>query len=179
MNLRRKTILTATLLLALASVASAQVYTTTVTYFNVASVESFTVTLPGESAVPATGGGAATHDIEFNSTDGNDNCINPRVTGGGTAQSDGTPIFVIENTGTVNLDLTVNFTVSPPACVKVTGATTYAGACDTGLTIDTTAVTVQNDLTPTSSVNWYERANFTDCASQSTTRTQWVYGVES
>ncbi|MCX6777168.1 MAG: hypothetical protein NTY73_04355 [Candidatus Micrarchaeota archaeon] len=177
MNLK-KTLLTATLLLVLASAVYAQVYTTTVTYFNIASVESFTVTLPGESAVTATGGGAATHNIEFNSTDGTDDCINARVTGG-TIQSDGTPIFIVENTGTVNIDVTVNFTVSPPACVKVGGATTFAGAC-AGSLIDTTAVTLQSGLTPTSSVNWYEKANFTACTSgDSTTRTQWVYGVQS
>jgi len=178
MNLMKKTILTAMLLLVLASVVYAQVYTTTLTYFNIASVESFTVTLPGEGAVTATGGGAATHDIEFNSTNGTTNCINPKVTGGGTTQSDGTPIFVIQNTGTVNIDVTVNFTASPPACVKVAGATSFAGAC-AGSLIDTTAVTVQSGLTPSSSVNWYEKANFTGCTSgDSTTRTQWIYGVQ-
>jgi hypothetical protein len=178
MNLWRKTLLTATVLLALCTVAYAQVYTTTLTYFNVASVESFTVTLPGESAVPATGGGAPTHTIEFNSTDGTDNCVNPCLTAGGTCQSDGTPIFVIDNTGTVNIDVSVNFTLSPPACVKVGGATTYAGACDGDL-IDTAAVVVGNDFAPDDTpLNWYEQANFTACPAQETSRTQWVYGIE-
>ncbi len=179
MNLWRKTILTATVLAVLSSVIYAAAYTTTLTYFNIATVESFTVTLPGESAVPATGGGAATHDIEFNASSGTITCVDPCITGGGTCQSSPTPIFVVQNTGTVNLNISAKFTVSPPSCVKVGGATTYAGAC-AGSTIDTSYVTVQNNLAPAGSVNWYEQANFTSCTSADTTsKTQWVYGVTS
>ena len=179
MNLWRKTIFVAAVLSVLSSVIYAAAYTTTLTFFNIATVESFTVTLPGESAVPATGGGAATHDIEFNASSGTITCVNPQVTGGGTVQSDGTPIFKIDNTGTVNLNISAKFVVSPPSCVKVGGATTYAGAC-TGSIIDTSYVTVQNGLAAAASVNWYEQANFTSCTSSDTTsQTQWVYGVTS
>jgi len=179
MNLLRKTLLTATVLALLSSVIYAAAYTTTLTFFNIATVESFTVTLPGESAVPATGGGAATHDIEFNASSGTITCVDPQVTGGGTIQSDGTPIFVIQNTGTVNLNISAKFTVSPPSCVKVGGATTYAGAC-TGSIIDTSYVTVLDGLAAAASVNWYEQANFTACTSADTTsKTQWVYGITS
>jgi len=179
MNLLKKTFLTAALLLTLVSVSYAAKYTTTLTYFNIASVESFTVTLPGESATNAGAGGTATHDIEFNASSGTATCVDPCVTGGGTCQSSGTPIFVIQNTGTVDVNVSVKFTSSPPTCVVVKGATTFAGAC-AGTTIDTSYVTVQDNLAPAGSVNWYEQAGFTSClSSDSASKTQWVYGIQS
>ena len=180
MNLWRKTIFVAAVLSVLSSLIYAAAYTTTLTYFNIATVESFTVTLPGLSAVPATGGGAATNDIEFNASSGTVTCVNPCVTGGGTCQSaTPTPIFLIQNTGTTNLNISNKFVTSPPLCVTVGGATTYAGAC-AGTLIDTSYVTVQNNLAPAGSVNWYEQANFTSCTSADTaSKTQWVYGVTS
>jgi len=179
MNLWRKTLLTATLLLALASVVYAAKYTTTLTYFNIATVEAFTVTLPGQSAVIALGGGAATSNIEFNSTTGTGTCVDPCIASTVTCQADGTPIFKINNTGTVNINISVNMT-SPPTCVKVAGSTTSRAASCTGTIVDVAQVTVQNNLAPADVVSWYEQANFTGCTSADTTsKTQWVYGVQS
>jgi len=180
MNLWRKTLLTATLLLALASVVYAAKYTTTLTYFNIATVEAFTVTLPGQSAITALGGGAATSNIEFNSTTGTDTCVDPCIASTATCQADGTPIFKINNTGTVNINVSVNFTASPPTCVKVGGSITSRAASCTGTLVDTTPVTVGNNLAPANQLSWYEQANFTGCTSADTTsKTQWVYGVQS
>lgn len=176
----KKTLVTATLLLALASVAHAAKYTTTLTYFNIASVEAFTVTLPGQSAVTATEGGAATANIEFNSTDGDDTCIDPCIAATTTCQDAGTPIFLVENTGTVPLDLTVYFTSSPPSCIKVGGSSASRAAACTGTIIDTTPVTLANNLAVGNTANWWEAANFTGCvAADTTSRTQRVYGVQS
>jgi hypothetical protein len=179
MNLWRKTIFVAAVLTVLSSVIYAATYTTTLTYFNIASVESFTVTLPGKTAVTATGGGAATSDIEFNASSGTITCVNPCVTAGGTCQSSGTPIFVVQNTGTVNLNITAKFTTALPSCVAVAGSTSWATACS-ATAMSSTYVTVQNGLAPAASVNWYEQANFTSClASDTTSKTQWMYGVTS
>ena len=176
----KKTIRSAAVLLALVSLAHAAKYTTTLTYFNIASVEAFTVTLPGQTAVGATTGGAATANIEFNSTTGTDTCVDPCIAASTTCQSAGTPIFLIENTGTVNLHITVNFTQSPPSCIKVAGSSASRAAACTGTIIDTSAVTVSASLQPSQQVSWWEAANFTSCvSSDSTTRTQWVYGVQS
>lgn len=176
----KKTLVAATLLLAFASVAHAAKYTTTLTYFNIASVEAFTVTLPGQSAVSATTGGAATADIEFNSTTGTDTCVDPCVASTTNCQSAGTPIFLVQNTGTVNLALTVNFTASLPSCIKVAGSSASRAAACTGSLIGTSPVTISASLAPANSVNWWEAANFTSCvASDSTTRTQWVYGQQT
>lgn len=152
--------------------------TTTVIHFNVPSVIQYTLTLPGESAVTATGGGAATTDIEFNASSGTATCVEAKVVGG-TTQSDGVPIFSFDNTGTVNLNLSVNVTASVPTCMDLIGKTTYA--CTTGTVIGTTAVSVINDFTPAAAAqDWYMWTNFTACAnSDSTTRTLESYGIQS
>ncbi|QLJ53393.1 MAG: hypothetical protein Sv326_1218 [Candidatus Fermentimicrarchaeum limneticum] len=176
----KRTLLTATVLIALASVVYAVKYTTTLTYFNIATVESFTVTLPGQGAVTATTGGASTTNIEFNSTDGTDNCVDPCIASSVTCQEAGTAIFVISNTGTVALDMSANFSASPPSCVKVGGSNTSRAAACTGAIIDTTPVTIIADLGPGLTANYWEAANFTACTSGDTTsKLQSVGGVQS
>jgi len=155
--------------------------TTTSVQFNVASVVAYTLTLPGESPVSATTGGAATAAIEFNSTTGTDTDVNARVVGSGSAQVNGTPIFQFDNTGTVNLNLSVQLGTALPSCMNLTGAATYAGA-GSGLVISNTAnVTVVNNFTSAAAVqSWYMMSDFTACvASDTTTKTLRSYGVQS
>ncbi len=153
--------------------------TTTQVNFNVGSVVAYTLTLPGESAVSATGGGAPTTAIEFNTSSGTDANVDAKVAGG-TVQSDGTPIFQFDNTGTVNLDLSVALDSAVPSCVNMTGATTYAGA-DTGAEIATANVTVATGYTPAAAAqDWYMKADFAACITgDTTTRTLTSYGVQS
>jgi hypothetical protein len=159
--------LAAALLLAVPLVWAA-IRTTTQVNFNVDTVVAYTVTLPGQSAVAATGPGAPTAAIEFNSTTGTNTNVNARVVGG-TAQSGGTPIMQFDNTGTVNLNLSVQLSAALPACMTLKGATTYGGA-DTGATITNTAnITVVNAYGPNDAAqDWYMKTDFSACTQYDT-----------
>ena len=153
--------------------------TTTTVQFNVATVVGYTLTLPGESSVSANSTGAATTAIKFDSATGTDTNLNAEVVGG-SAQSDGTPIFSYDNTGTVNINISVSLDSAAPACINMTGATTYAGA-DTGAEIGTGNVTVVTGFTPAAAAqDWYMKADFDGCGQgDTTTRTLTSYGVQS
>ncbi len=155
------------------------VSTTTTVNFNIGTLVGYTLTLPGEAGVPATGPGAATTAIEFNSTTGTDTNTNAQVVGG-TVQSDGTPIFQFDNTGTVDINLSVVMSADPAACINMTGATTFAGA-NSGVQISTTNVSVVNDYTPAAAAqDWYMKADFTACTTgDSGQRTLTSYGIQS
>ncbi len=173
-----KKIMTALVVLALLTVPIVwAISTTTQVYFNVASLVAYTLTLPGQSAVSASGGGAPTTAIEFNTTTGTDTDVNAKVVGG-TVQSDGVPIFQFDNTGTVPLNISVVLDSNTPACIAMTGATTYAAA---GTQITTSNLVVLNNYGPSDAVqDWYMKADFTACgASDTTTRTLTSNGVQS
>ncbi|MBD3260057.1 hypothetical protein GF371_05535 [Candidatus Woesearchaeota archaeon] len=155
-----------------APIAVAQCYTTTTVYFNVGTLISFTLTLPGQSPVSCNSTGAATAAIEFNSTNGTVINVDPSVVGG-TAQSNGVPIFVYDNTGTTNINLSTYLNLGLPACMNLTGATTFAGA-DNGAVIDnSTNTTVVNSYAPAAGTqDWYMKVDFNNCtASDTTSRT--------
>lgn len=164
----------------LAVPAAYAITTTTQVNFNIAAVVAYTLTLPGESAVLANLTGAPTTAIEFNSTNGTEFFINPRVVGG-TVQSDGTPIFQFDNTGTVNLNLSVQFTTALPACVSVFGNTAFTNLSNVSGTIATANVTIVDNYGPaTAAQDWYMQANFSGCAAtDTTTRTLRSDGVQS
>ncbi|VVB65470.1 Uncharacterised protein [Candidatus Gugararchaeum adminiculabundum] len=85
--------------------AFADTISTTV-HFNVQTQTSFTVTLPGGSAVAS----GTTSDIEFNSTSGTQVKVNASVVGApSNVQTSSIPIFVYSNTG--NVDINVNLTL--------------------------------------------------------------------
>ena len=157
----------------------AAISTTTQVNFNVGTLLAYTLTLPGESGVAATGPGAATTAIEFNTTSGTDSNVNAKVVGG-TVQSDGTPIFQFDNTGTVDLNISVVLDTAVPACMNLTGATTFAGA-DAGAEITTSAIDVVTDYTPAASAqDWYMKADFSACtAADTVSRTLTSEGVQS
>jgi len=144
---------------------------TTVAHFNVPSSVAFEVTLPGESAVESTGGGAATTEIEFNcsNANGSESDVEAKVVGG-TVQSDGTPIYEIDNIGTVNINVTIALNASMPACMTLQGGTTYGGI---STTITDSPQDVVTDFTPAASAqDYYLQTDFSACtAGDSTTRT--------
>lgn len=150
----------------------AQVVTTTQVFFNVDTVVGFRLTLPGEGGIDATPGGTATTAIEFNSSTGTDQDIDARVVGG-APQTNTTPIFEFDNTGTVDMNISVILDTNTPACMVLRGATTHAGAL-AGTQINSgTPVAVANDLAPSDPVvEWYMITDFTACdAGDTTTRT--------
>lgn len=104
----------ALLLLILAIVVGADSVTTTV-WFNVPSVISFTVTLPGESPIAS----GTTMDILFNSTSTTINKLNATIAHNYTNQSATVPIFNYSNTGNGNINITVDFSSALPSGVSV------------------------------------------------------------
>jgi len=178
-EMKRKTAIALAVIALLAIPLVWAISTTTLVYFNVASLVAYTLTLPGQSAVNANSTGAPTTAIEFNSTTGTTANVNAKVVGG-TQQSDGVPIFQFDNTGTVPLNISVVLNSVTQSCVNLTGATTYAGA-DTGPQIGTTNVTVVNSYAPAAAAqNWYMKADFTACtAADTSTRTLYSNGVQS
>ncbi|MCK4589611.1 MAG: hypothetical protein KAT77_04150 [Nanoarchaeota archaeon] len=178
-NKKLLVVLAAALLLLLPAAIATVVYTTTQVQFNVGSVVAFTLTLPGQAGVTGVGGGAATTGIEFNSTTGTNSNANPQVAGGGTAQSDGTPIFSYDNTGTVDLNLSMSLDTDIPSCMNLTGATTFAGA-DNGAPINSTGnATIATDMTPAAAAqDWYLKADFSSCTTGDTsTKSLTSWGV--
>ena len=166
--------------------------TTTQVSFNVQSVVAYTLTLPGQSGVSATGGGAATAAIEFNITNATATNVDAVVVGG-TAQSNGTAIFQFKNTGTLNLNLSVYMNATTnisatPCKITLKGNTTYDGAnpVNAGTTIANSSInqsiTVVNAYTPVAAAqDFYLKADFTGtCYSNDTAvRTLKSQGIQS
>jgi hypothetical protein len=149
-------------------VTAQSIWTTTDVEFNIGQVVQFTLTLRGESGVVATDSGAATTGLEFNSTDGEDKIVHANVEGG-SAQTDADAIFNYDNTGTVNLNISVFLNATTPACIALYGGTT--NETDTQLTTSVTEVV--NDFTPAATaVDYWLRTNFTACTAGDTTTRQ-------
>lgn len=153
--------------------------TTTTVHYIISSVVAFTLTLPGQSAVTSNSTGAPTPDIEFVSATGTstdvDPCVYPSTA---FCQNATTPIFEFDNTGTVDLNISVVLNSDPSACINHTGANTYGAA---GTVISTSNISVATDFTPAAApVDWYMKADFTACtAGDSTTRTLTSSTVQS
>jgi len=136
--------------------------TTTQVHFVINSVAAYTLTLPGTSATNANGTGAPTADIEFTSATGTDTNIEAHVVSGNW-QNSTTPIFLFDNTGTVNLNISVVLNATTRPCINFTGDTTYASAGN-GTVIGTGAVTVINNFGPSDTAqSWYMQADFSAC----------------
>lgn len=147
-------------------IASAE-YTQTIVHFNVPSEIAYTLTLPGVAAVNSAASPAATADIDFNcSSSGSVGSVNASAFGGST-QSNGTPIFQFDNTGNLNLNITVYLNDTVPSCIKLWGNNTWALPADIAASdnaIAATNVTVALNLAPADpAVNWYMWANFSGC----------------
>jgi hypothetical protein len=159
--------------------ASTETVTTTL-YLNIQSILSFEVTLLGEGAVTSSAGGQATaSNIEFNSSGSSAN-IQAKVTGGGTTQTDGNPILVVDNVGTVNIEpLNISINSNVPACWKVYYSATFTADCSGGTELTTTEIEVDSSFTPAEAVkNLYLCGNTTACTSgDETTRTFTIEGT--
>jgi hypothetical protein len=138
--------------------------TTTLVHFYINSVVAYTLTLPGESAVNANSTGAPTLGIVFTSATGTDTNVEAQVEGGNANwQNATTPIFLFDNTGTVDLNITVALNATTRPCINFTGAATHAAAL-TGTVIGTTPVTVVNNFAPSAlPQEWYMVADFSAC----------------
>jgi hypothetical protein len=174
----KKTAIALAVLALLAVPIAWAICTTTQVNFYIGTVVAYTLTLPGQTAVNANSTCAPTAAITFNSTSGTDTNLDPYVVGG-NSQNSTVPIFQFANTGTVNLNLSVLIDSALPACITLTGNTTYATAGN-GYVIGTSNVTVVDNLTPTSTEDWFMQADFSACTSgDTTTRTITSYGVQS
>ena len=136
--------------------------TTTLVHFYINSVVAYTLTLPGTSAVNANSSGAPTSQIEFTSATGTDTDVEAQVLGGDW-QNSTTPIFLFDNTGTVDLNITVALNATTRPCITFTGATAHAAA-GSGTVIGTSAVSVNNNFAPSDPAqSWYMMADFSAC----------------
>ena len=162
-------------LLVLSSMALATEYVETELWFNVPSIVAFTLTLPSESLVESVGAlGTFTTDVEFNTTatDGTQATIEANVVGG-ASQSDGTPIFEYDNIGTVNLDINVTLNATLPACMNLSGGTTFATRNVTLIadSIQAPSINVVTAFTPTAAAQgYYLSATYVACAGQTVKR---------
>lgn len=168
----------AVLLLAMTAITGAVTTesTTTAAAFNVASVVSFAVTLPSQSPVESTGGGAPTTGIAFNTSTGTTANVDARVVGG-IAQSNGTAIFSISNDGTVSLNMTITIAAGLPACMALKGGTVYNSGITQAIT-STPYVLNENFAPAAAAINYYLQTDFTACiASDSTSKTITLAGA--
>ena len=157
--------------------------TTTSVRFNIPTNVAFTVTLPSQTAVNATGAIAATAAIDINSSDGNSKYVDPCVTGG-ACQTTSTAILQYDNTGTVSINISISTDVNLSSCIVFWEASSYANLNTSGTDILNALVrntTIVNITGPGSAVtNVFLSANFTNCApGNSTTVVLTSYGFQS
>lgn len=98
---------------------------------------SFTIYIPANNATGRdTSSFAQTDSIVFNITDANARKINATAAGGQGGQQDATvSLFRYENTGTIALNITLNFTDSVPAAITVKAGwsdASYQTRCSSG-----------------------------------------------
>ncbi len=126
----------AILLLSLLAISTYADYASTEVYFSVPISTSFTVTLPGEAGVASDGslGAVFTADIFFNSTVPTNTSLQPCVAPGTTCQ-DTDAIFEYDNTGTVAINISLQFNASLPTGVTVNmnSSATAGGTVHEGL----------------------------------------------
>jgi hypothetical protein len=160
-------------------VAAAAEFTQTMVAFNIQSTVAYTLTLPGQGAVTSdpTAASAATSNIYFNSTTGTDTGVSAQVAGG-TVQSDGTPIFVFDNTGTVTLNFGVYLNDTVPACITLMGNSTWRVGGNKSQIIGLTNTSL-GSLTPAGgTMDYYLYANFSACTGANYYRLLYTTGYE-
>lgn len=186
MNALIGTMVMASLMFAMPGLATDE-RVTVITYFNIAVVDELSVTLLGDSAVlSAAGGTATTNNIEYNFTKLTQTWTNATRTGsGGSEQDSGNPILSLDNTGTTNLTLKMNYTATlVGSCFAVRYAQSWVdvGALDNANTtdVDTAAVTINASYLPAdSALSIWLYANATSCTSTgaATSRTLTIWAI--
>lgn len=108
----------------------------------------------------------------------------PSVTAGGSEQSDGNPIIVIDNTGTSNLEMNISVNATVPACMGLKYLTTWTATPKTaaepvGGSLNTTQNILDASFTPAeTAINLYLWGNFSGCgSSDATTRILMINGT--
>jgi len=156
-------------------VAATVEWTTTGVNFNIASAIEFQVTLPGESNATSANTGTATTAIEFNSTTGGESDVNPKVVGTSEVQADGTPIFIVFNTGTVGIQLNMSLDATTETCYALKYGTSWATKGDTELT--TANATIAHLVAITGTTDIYLETDFTACTGSDTgSNTIYLFG---
>lgn len=160
----------------IANAALPQLVTTTI-YFSTASTDAMVVRLLDDGTAIETvtaavlPGQAATNNIEFSSATGDTLWDNCRLRGNAAAnQSDGTPCFTVDNTGTSTLNVVMNQSKDDGeeglgnGCRQLAYSfdwQTWGGGNQTNFT---GTVTLDATLTPADAkINVYLVGNFTDC----------------
>ena len=165
-------------------------YAQTSVRFTVATVTSFTVTLPGEGAVTSNAtnnpSSPPTAGVNFSAATNTVNNIVPCVHNSASCQTNalgdakGTPIFQYDNTGTTNITVTLIFNESLATGVSVRGnsswddtsvsnGTAYTG--DTAVNATDLAVLGRSiDYNAVSILNVYLYANFSNVAAGTSQR---------
>lgn len=167
-------------IVAIGTVSAAVEYTQTAVGFNIASTVAYTLTLPGESATNSdpSAASAATTQIDFNSTTGDEKAVNAKVAGG-TTQSDGTAIFQFDNTGTVNLTLTLYLNDSMPSCITLLGKSTWSAVADGASIIGVANTTIDSEFgVAEAAQDYYLWANFSNCQTGNHRRLIYTSGYE-
>jgi hypothetical protein len=121
MNWKMKWFVLALILVSMSAYVLAD-FAQTAVYFTVPVALSFTVTLPGEAAEASSSslyGSGLSADIWFNSTVADNASVQPCVAPGTSCQTDSTPIFIYDNTGTQNISIYIKFNATLPSGVSV------------------------------------------------------------
>lgn len=107
--------------MAIPGVYATAVWTTTTLNFNIEAVDNLRVTVLGQTYTEASSSGNATSaNIEFNTSVESTAWVNATVVGG-SAQSDGSGIFNIDNVGTTTFNLTTNIDAALGTCTGTGG----------------------------------------------------------
>lgn len=152
---------------------------TTIAYFTVPENLEFEVWFPGNVNCTSSATGTCTNFLNFtSSTGGNTKYANCTVQGG-SAQDDTTACFRIDNTGTVNLNMSMSLNASEPSGVDVWAAKTFAGMTDaTFVDINTTYWIFNSSLIPahTNATVWVW-VNFTAASAGVTNVNMTIRGI--
>ena len=175
------TVLCAILVMGVSTATAATETVTVDVLFNIGAVDELTVTLLGQSAVTsAVGGTACPANIEFNSTDGNDEWENATVSGGGSTQDHTNPILSLDNTGTTNLKIDMSLGSALDSCQLLrynTSTPVYNGV---GLSVNESEnATLDTSFTPAeSAISVWLNGNFSACLdADDTSATLTIYAV--
>jgi len=126
----------------------------------IVAIVGFSITLPGVLPVNVSNSTAtnATVDIEFNASGSTDFDVEPCVIGVGGCQNATDPIFLFQNTGTVNLSWTVFLNTSLPSSIFLQGNTVRNGTTATNIT--TAPFTFNSSIAPGEIVTGFLFADF-------------------
>lgn len=156
------------------AIAQAEYIYTSVKFNNPLDL-SFQVTLPSAGAPNISApGGNSTEDVWFNATSANDKWIQPCRIGGSDCQDSATPLYLVKNIGSVQMNLSISWVSTPNAAYTTfvnmsipagsgTGCTGYAlGLNNSVIPTDPTWFNFVNGTCVNNETNLFVTANFTN-----------------